>query len=132
VTDPDDYAGIDLDAWTPAGKASVDYAIDLLRSTHEGEIRGAERWLLEHPNEARPALLAALDTPAAQPAAVLLGWVGDDATVAPLLAAYARGGEGLRGAAAAGLARLAERDVPGSREALAAVDFDDRPAPGRS
>jgi hypothetical protein len=95
---------IDLDDWTPAGRRTVDYAIDLLRSTHLPEIRAAEAWLLAHPDEAEPALIAALETPAAQPAAVLLGAIGRPDCIQPLLAAHRRGGEGLRSAVERGLA----------------------------
>jgi hypothetical protein len=110
--------GIDLDAWTPAGKRTVDYAIGLLRSTHLPEIRGAERWLLTHPDEATPALIAALETPAAQPAAVLLGAIGDPASIEPLVAAHRRGGEGLRSAVERG---LASHPSPAAAAALAAL-----------
>lgn len=95
---------IDLDAWTPAGRRTVDHAVELLNSTHPPEVRGAETWLLAHPAEATPALVAALATPAAQPAAVLLGALGHPDSVEPLVAAHRRGGEGLRAAVERGLA----------------------------
>ena len=116
--DSTDNGVIDLEAWTPAGKRTVDYAIDLLRSTHPAEIRGAEAWLLAHPDEATPALIAALETPAAQPAAVLLGAIGDPASIKPLVAAHQRGGEGLRSAVERG---LASHPSPAAAAALAAV-----------
>ena len=94
----------DLGRWTPAGQRTTDYAITLLLSTHPQEIRAAEAWLLGHPDEAVPALTAALATPAAQPAAVLLGAIGDPDSIEPLLAAHRRGGEGLRSAVERGLA----------------------------
>jgi hypothetical protein len=114
----DDSIDIDLDAWTPAGKRTVDYAIDLLRSTHRPEILGAESWLLAHPDEATPALIAALETPAAQPAAVLLGAIGHLASIEPLVAAHRRGGEGLRSAVERG---LASHPSPAAAAALAAL-----------
>jgi HEAT repeat protein len=94
----------DLGRWTPAGRRTTDYAIDLLLSTHPEEIRAAESWLLGHPEEAVPALIAALRTPAAQPAAVLLGAIGDPDSIEPLIAAHRRGGPGLRSAVERGLA----------------------------
>jgi hypothetical protein len=78
-------------------------SIDPLRSIHGPEIRGAERWLLAHPDEATPALIAALQTPAAQPAAVLLGAIGRPESIEPLLAAHRHGGERLRSAVEQGL-----------------------------
>jgi HEAT repeat protein len=94
----------DLGRWTPAGQRTTDYAVTLLLSTHLQEIRAAEAWLLGHPDEATPALIAALATPAAQAAAVLLGAIGDPGSIEPLLAAYRRGGPGLRSAVERGLA----------------------------
>jgi hypothetical protein len=94
----------DLGRWTPAGQRTTDYAVTLLLSTHPEEIRAAEAWLLSHPDEAVPALIAALATPAAQAAAVLLGAIGDPDSIKPLLAAHRRGGAGLRSAVERGLA----------------------------
>lgn len=94
----------DLTDSTPAGKRTVDYAVGLLRSTHPYKIRVAETWLLANPDEATPALIAALGTPAAQAAAVLLGALGRPDSVGPLVAAHRRGGEGLRWAVERGLA----------------------------
>jgi hypothetical protein len=95
---------IDLDNWTPSGMATVDFAVSLLRSIHLPEIVAAEAWLLAHPDVAEPRLVAALETPAAQAAAPLLGMLGRDDSIAPLLTAHARGGEGLRAAVERGLA----------------------------
>lgn len=106
----------DLDRWTPAGRRTTDYAIDLLQSTHPHEIRAAEAWLLRHPDEAEPALVTALGTPAAQAAAILLGAIGDPDSIEPLLAAYRRGGSGLHSAVERGLA------VHPSPAAAAALD----------
>jgi hypothetical protein len=103
-TPADGGRAIDLDRWTPAGRATVDYAVELLRSTHMPEVQGAEAWLLAHPDEAEPALVAALETPSAQAAAVLLGALGRPGVLAPLVAAHTRGGEGLREAVERGLA----------------------------
>lgn len=108
----------DLGRWTPAGKGTTDYAVDLLLSTNPEEIRAAEAWLLGHPREAVPALTAALHTPAAQAAAVLLGAIGDPASIGPLTEAHRRGGEGLRGAVERGLAL---HRSPGAAAALAAL-----------
>lgn len=94
---------IDLDTWTPAGMRTVDHAVELLRSLHLPEVRGAEAWLLAHPCEATPALIAALKTSAAQPAAVLLGAIGAAESIEPLVAAHRRGGQGLRAAVERGL-----------------------------
>jgi hypothetical protein len=116
--DSTDAGAIDLDTWTPAGKRTVDYAIDLLRSTHLPEIHGAEKWLLAHPDEATPALIAALETPAAQPAAVLLGAIGRPESIEPLLAAHRRGGEGLRSAVERGLALHPSPDAAAALAAL--------------
>ena len=102
MTNGDDT--VDLDASTPAGWRTVDYAILLLRSTHLPEVRGAEAWLLANPGEASPALIAALETPSAQAAAVLLGAIGRPDSIEPLVAAHRRGGEGLREAVERGLA----------------------------
>ncbi|MGH4011535.1 MAG: hypothetical protein ACRDTH_25785 [Pseudonocardiaceae bacterium] len=95
---------IDLDAWTPAGRRTVDYAIDLLRSLHLPEVRGAEASLLANPDEATPALITALGTPPAQPSAVLLGAIGRPESIGPLLAAHRTGSEGRRAAVERGLA----------------------------
>jgi hypothetical protein len=95
-----------LDRWTPAGRRTTDYAVDLLSSTHLAEVEAAEAWLLAHPEEAVRALVDALHTPAAQPAAVLLGQLDDPDAIAPLLAAHQRGGAGLRRAVEAGLERM--------------------------
>ncbi len=123
MTDPDpNDDAIDLDQWTPAGRATVDYAIELLRSTHLAEIRGAQRWLLGHPDAARPGLEAALATPSAQAAAVLLGFIGDADSIPWLIEAHKRGGEGLQAAARTGLATMMERGVSEAGEALAAFD----------
>lgn len=108
----------DLGRWTPAGRRTTDYAVDLLLSTHPEEVRAAEAWLLGHPGEAVPALTAALHTPAAQPAAVLLGEIGDPASIGPLLQAHRRGGWGLREAVERGLAR---HPSPAAAAALAAL-----------
>ncbi len=96
--------GVDLDASTPAGKRTVDYAVELLLSTHLPEVQGAETWLLNNAEEALPALVAALETTAAQPAAVLLGALGRPEAIEPLAAAHHRGGEGLKAAVERGLA----------------------------
>jgi hypothetical protein len=93
----------------------VDYAVQRLRSTHVSDVQSAEAWLLSHPDEAEPALIAALDTPAAQPAAVLLGMIGRLTSIEPLVAAHRRGGERLRAAVERGLA------LHGSPEAAAAL-----------
>jgi hypothetical protein len=110
--------GADLERWTPAGRSTADYAVDLLLSLEPDEITAAEGWLLAHPAEAVPVLLAALDSPAAQPAAVLLGLIGDPAAIAPLVAAHRRGGAGLRAAVERGLAASA---APEAAAALASL-----------
>jgi hypothetical protein len=122
VTDPDDRDSIDLDRWTPAGKTTLDYAIELLRSTHPAEIHGAERWLLDHPETARRGLVNALATPSAQAAAVLLGLIGDRESIPFLVQAHDRGGEGLRSAVRTGLATLLERGVTEAGVAIGALD----------
>jgi hypothetical protein len=94
-----------LDRWTPAGARTTDYAVELLSSTHPAEVEAAQDWLLEHSEEAVPALLAALHTPAAQAAARLLGALDDPASVPALISAYERGGEGLQSAVRSGLER---------------------------
>jgi HEAT repeat protein len=94
-----------LDRWTPAGARTTDYAVELLSSTHSAEVEAAQDWLLERPEEAVPALIAALHTSAAQAAAQLLGELDDPASVPALVAAYERGGEGLRSAVESGLER---------------------------
>ena len=106
---------IDLDRWTPPGRETAEYAVELLRSTHLAEVQSAEGWLQTHPEAAIPALVAALESPSAQPAAVLLGKIGGDDAIAPLLGAHARGGEGLREAVERGLA------LNGSAAAAAAL-----------
>lgn len=63
-----------------------------------------------------PALIDALNTHTAQPAAQLLGELDDPACIEPLVAAYHRGGEGLRRAVEAGLERMS---APEAAEALA-------------
>jgi len=108
-------ATIDLDHWTPAGKATVDYAIQLLRSTHRPEIVAAETWLKAHPDVAVPALVAALDGQSSQSAAVLLGLIGTDEQIGALVEAHGRGGEGLCAAVERGLM------LNGSEAALAAL-----------
>lgn len=127
MTDDDTAAGrgdgIDLDQWTPAGRSTVEYAVELLRSTHLPEVEGAEAWLLAHPDEAEPALIDALETPSAQAAAVLLGAIGRPAAIAPLMAAHARGGEGLRDAVERGLAL---HPSPEAAAALAALREPER------
>jgi hypothetical protein len=85
--------------------ATTDYAVELLSSTHLAEVDAAEAWLLGHPAEAVPALIAALHTHAAQPAARLLGELDDPVSIPALVAAYERGGRGLRSAVEAGLER---------------------------
>ncbi|MEV6304593.1 hypothetical protein AB0M02_34650 [Actinoplanes sp. NPDC051861] len=112
-----------LDRWTPVGRRTTDYAVQLLRSTHPPEVEAAEAWLLAHPGEAVPALIGALDTPSAQAAAELLGELDDPISIEPLLAAHERGGTGLRRAVEAGLERLS------SPEAAAALTHL-RHAPG--
>jgi HEAT repeat protein len=104
-----------LDRWTPAGERTADYAIELLSSTHLAEVDAAEAWLLGHPAEAVPALIAALHTQAAQPAARLLGELDDPASVPALVAAYERGGRGLRSAVEAALER---QSTPAAARAL--------------
>jgi hypothetical protein len=94
-----------LDKWTPAGMRTTGYAVHLLCGTHPAEVEAARDWLLEHPEEAVPALIAALHTPAAQAAARLLGELDDPASVPALVSAYQRGGEGLRLAVELGLER---------------------------
>jgi len=94
-----------LDRWTPAGARTTDYAVALLSSTHPAEVEAAQDWLLEHPEDAVPALIAALHTPAAQAAARLLGELDDPASVPALISAYERAGEGLRLAVESGLER---------------------------
>jgi len=111
---------IDLDRWTPPGRETAEYAVELLRSTHLSEVRAAEDWLTRHPEAAVPALIQALGTPSAQPAAVLLGAIGDDDAIEPLIAAHARGGEGLREAVERGLG------LNGSPRAMAALASLDR------
>jgi hypothetical protein len=106
---------IDLDSWTPDGRATVDFAVELLRSIHLFEVRAAEGWLLNNPDEAEPVLIAALDGPAAQPSAVLLGVIGNDRAIGPLVAAHKRGGEGLKSAVERGLAAL---DSDEARQAI--------------
>jgi hypothetical protein len=111
---------IDLNRWTPPGRETAEYAAELLRSTHLSEVRSAEEWLTRHPHAAVPALIQALVTPSAQPAAVLLGAIGGDEAIEPLIAAHTRGGEGLREAVERGLR------LNGSPRALAALDGLDR------
>lgn len=111
---------IDLDRWTPPGKSTADYAIELLRSTHTEEVQTAEDWLAHHPDAAVPALVKGLATPSAQAAAVLLGTIGGDDEIDALLAAHARGGEGLRAAAERAL------ELNGSPRALTALHGLDR------
>jgi HEAT repeat protein len=110
-----------LDRWTPAGRRTTDYAVQLLCSTHLAEVEAAEAWLLAHPEEAVTALIDALDTPAAQSAAELLGELDDPSSIEPLLAAHERGGEGLRRAVEAGLGRLS---APAAAAALARLRRD--------
>jgi len=110
-----------LDRWTPAGRDTTDYAVGLLSSTHLHEVEAAEAWLLAHPDEAVPALVEALHTPAAQAAAELLGALDDPVAIAPLLAAHRRGGAGLRRAVEAGLERMS---VPEAASALAGLSPD--------
>lgn len=104
-----------------------DDAINLLRSTHLTEIRAAEAWLLAHPDEASPALIAALETPSAQPAAVLLGAIGRPESIEPLVAAHHRGGECLRAAVERSLAM---HPSPEAAAALAALTGSTGEAPG--
>jgi hypothetical protein len=106
---------IDLDSWTPDGRATVDYAVELLRSIHHFDVQAAESWLLEHPGDSEPALIVALDGPSAQAAAVLLGQVGGISAVEPLVAAHRRGGDGLKAAVERGLAAL---DSDAARQAM--------------
>lgn len=110
-----------MDRWTPAGRRTSDFAVQLLSSTHLPELEAAQDWLLAHPEEALPALIAALRTPMAQPAAELLGELDDPACIDPLLAAYDRGGPGLRRAVEAGLDRLS---TPAAAAALAGLRRD--------
>jgi HEAT repeat protein len=110
-----------LDRWTPAGRRTTDYAVQLLSSTHLAEVEAAEAWLLAHPEEAVPALIDALGTPAAQSAAELLGELDDPVSIEPLVAAHKRGGEGLRLAVEAGLERLSG---PAAAAALARLRRD--------
>jgi hypothetical protein len=106
----------------------AEYAVQRLRSLHLAELRSAEAWLLAHPDEAEPALIAALHTPAAQPAAVLLGRIGRPTSIDPLVAAHHRGGEGLRAAVEEGLAL---HGSAGAEAALADLRAeDDTPKPG--
>lgn len=105
---------IDLARWTPPGRDTAAYAVELLRSTHVTEVQAAESWLGDHPDAAVPALLDGLATPSAQASAVLLGAIGGDAVIDALLVAHARGGEGLRSAVERGL------ELNGSPRALAA------------
>ena len=107
-----------LDRWTPAGRQTTDYAVQLLLSTHPHEVEAAESWLLSHRDEAVPALIEALLTPAAQPAAELLGELDDPVAIQPLVAAYHRGGAGLRRAVEAGLERMS---APAAATALAGL-----------
>jgi hypothetical protein len=100
----------------------VDYAVQRLRSTHLTDVQSAEAWLLAHPDDAEPALVAALETPAAQPAAVLLGMIGRPTSVEPLVAAHRRGGEGLRAAVERGLALHGSAEAA---EAMATLRADD-------
>jgi HEAT repeat protein len=113
---------VDLDRSTPAGTSTVDYAVLLLRSMEPSEIRGAERWLVMHPEASVPALIDALETPSAQAAAVLLGVIGDEAAVEPLLAAFERGGEGLRAASRTGLEQLAATGSTSAATAIARLE----------
>jgi hypothetical protein len=110
-----------LDRWTPAGRRTTDYAVQLLGSTHIAEVEAAEAWLLAHPEEAVPALIDALGTPAAQAAAELLGDLDDPVCIEPMLAAHERGGAGLRRAVEAGLQRLS---APAAAAALAGLRRD--------
>lgn len=119
-------AGMDLDNFTPSGWRTVDYAIMLLTSTHPPEIRAGETWLLGHPDEASPALTAALETPSAQPAAVLLGAIGRPESIEPLVAAHHRGGEGLRAAVERALAM---HPAPEAAAALATLTGSTGEAP---
>lgn len=114
----------DLSRATPDGRDTTEYAVDLLRSTHLAEVRAAEHWLTTHPDRARPVLARALATPAAQPAAVLLGSIGICETLDALVAAYRRGGEGLRAAVERGLR------LDGSPEALDALALLTSPEEG--
>jgi hypothetical protein len=96
-----------------------EHAVALLASTHLDEVESARQWLLDHPAEAVPALIASLRTgPAAQAAAELLGEIGDDTAIAPLVAAHARGGAGLRAAVEEALAR---HPSPAAAAALSAL-----------
>lgn len=107
---------IDLDRWTPPGRDTAGYAVELLRSTHLAEVQSAEDWLAGHPEAAVPALVAALASPSAQPAAVLLGAIGGDDAIPALVEAHGRGGEGLRAAVVRGLeANGSERAVEALR-----------------
>lgn len=110
-----------LDRWTPAGRRTTNYAVELLSSTHLPEVEAAEAWLLAHPEEAVPALVNALHTPAAQAAAELLGELDDPVSITPLLAAHERGGAGLRRAVEAGLERMS---APAAAAALAGLRPD--------
>jgi hypothetical protein len=110
-----------LDRWTPAGRRTTDYAVQLLSSTHIAEVEAAEAWLLAHPEVAVPALIDALDTPAAQAAAELLGELDDPVCIEPMLAAHKRGGAGLRRAVEAGLERLS---APAAAAALTGLRRD--------
>jgi len=104
-----------LDRWTPVGARTTEYAVQLLSSTHPAEVEAAQEWLLAHPAEAVPALMAALATPEAQPAARLLGELDDPSSVPALVSAYERGGVGLRRAVEYALERSSS---PQAAEAL--------------
>jgi hypothetical protein len=99
----------------------ADHAVQRLRSTHLSDVQSAEAWLLAHPDEAEPALIAALDTPAAQPAAVLLGMIGRPDGIAPLVAAHRRGGQGLRAAVERALALYASPEAAAALASLRAT-----------
>ena len=109
--------------------------VDALRDPHQDVVRAAS-WALTRLGDAGavPSLVAALDDPsAALPAARLLGGLGDPAAVEPLLAAFGRGPNDVRVAAADALGALGDaRAVGPLAEALEGDDPEVANAAGRA
>ena len=100
-------------------------AIAGLASKHAAHVAAAEVTLLAHPSEAVPALIEELvNGRAAVQAAALLGRLGSDVAVTPLVDAARRGGEGLRWHAVIALGQLGG---DAALEALFALANSDEP-----